>query len=142
MSLDQAFIQSTSAAEPGLQARHTSVIALVIIAKKMQQSVERQHPQLGLERVSRLEGLPARDACRNHDISEVTGVLAGKRQDVRRMVFAPVTTIDRTNTGVGDNRDGNRTPRAGRGYQRQPATQSGRANARIIDHLDRQVRPT
>jgi hypothetical protein len=50
----------------------------VIIAKKVQQAVQRQNPKLCLDRMARLAGLPAGKARRNYDIAEVAGGLGGE----------------------------------------------------------------
>ena len=98
--------------------------------------MQRQNPQLGLERVARLSGLPARDAGGNHDIAEVAGILAGERQDVRCTEFAPVTVIQRANAGVGDDGDSDCSASTGGCHRRQPCTQSRRAHVGRSDDID------
>ena len=75
-------------AQPALEPGHPAVIALVIIAEQVQQAVQRQHPQLGLQRMPGLPGLPARDARGNHDVAQFARLAGGKRQHVGRRVLA------------------------------------------------------
>jgi hypothetical protein len=100
MSLDQTFPQAAPHAKPGFDACHPAGVALVIIAKKMQQSVERQDSELRLQRVSGSTRLPARDTRGNHDIPEVARTVSRKRQHVRCTEFAPVTVIQRPDPGI------------------------------------------
>jgi hypothetical protein len=51
----------------------------VIIAKKVQQAVERQHPQLDLNRVAGLPGLTPRNPARNHDFAQKPGLFGRER---------------------------------------------------------------
>jgi hypothetical protein len=60
MSLDQTFPQAAPHAKSGLDARHPAGVQLVIIAKKVQQSVQRQHSKLCLQGMARVACLPAR----------------------------------------------------------------------------------
>jgi hypothetical protein len=127
VSLDQSFPQPAARAQSGFDTCHPAVIALVIIAKKVQQPVQRQNPKLRLDRVARLPGLPAGDAGRNYDIAEVAGILGGKRKDVRYTEFAPVTVIQRPDAGVRDDGDSDGSAGTSRRHGRQPFTQAGRA---------------
>ena len=76
--LDQAFAQATLPAQTTLDPGHAAVIPLVIIAKKMQQAVQSEHPQLDLDRVARLPGLAARNSAGDHDFAEKTRLLSRK----------------------------------------------------------------
>ena len=59
MSLDQSLGQPATPAEPRLDAGHAAPVALVIIAKKVQEPVQGQHPQLVLEGMAGLLRLTA-----------------------------------------------------------------------------------
>ena len=72
MPLDQALPKTSPAAQTCFDTSHPACVSLVIITKKMQQTVQSQHTKLGLQRMARLPSLPARDACRNHDVAEAT----------------------------------------------------------------------
>ena len=96
MPFDQACTQAATGAQPGLQPGHLACIALVIIAKKVQQAMQRQDAQLGLQRMPRLAGLAARDAGGNHDIAKLVRLGRRKRQHVRRPIFATVAAVQGT----------------------------------------------
>ena len=81
-ALDQPFDQAAAAAKAALDASHAAVIALVIIAEQVQQAVQRQHAQLGRERMPGLARLAPGDAGGNHDVAEVSPLIGWKRQDV------------------------------------------------------------
>ena len=57
-------------AEAALDPAHPSAIAFVVVAKQVQQAVQRQDAPLGELRVSGLACLAARHAAGDHDISE------------------------------------------------------------------------
>jgi hypothetical protein len=82
--LDQAFAQATLSAQTTFDPGHPAVILFVIIAKKVQQAVQGQHPQLDLEPMAGLPGLAARNSARYHDFAEKTGLLGRKREHVSR----------------------------------------------------------
>ena len=70
MPFDEAGVKPAAGAQPGLDPRHPAGVALVIIAKQVQQAVQRQYPKLRAERVPRLGGLLAGDPDTNHDIAQ------------------------------------------------------------------------
>jgi hypothetical protein len=70
-SLDQPFTQAGLAAQPAFEPSHPAVIALVIIAKKVQKTMQSQDADLGSEGVPRLAGLSARHTRRNHHIAQI-----------------------------------------------------------------------
>src|ERR1044072_5107207 len=72
--LDQAFAQATLSTQTTLDPGHPAAISLVIIAKKMEQAVQSQHPELDLNRVAGLPGLAPRNPARNHDFAKKTGL--------------------------------------------------------------------
>ena len=116
MSLDQAFPQPGPNAKPRLDAGHPAGVVLVIIAKKVQQPVQCKHAQFRLKPMSRVARLSARHTQRNHDISNVTGIVVRERKHVRHTVFAPVTPVERTNSRIGDQHHGHGSARAGRSH--------------------------
>src|SRR5919112_5484239 len=69
---DEPGLQSTLLAEPRLGARHCPVVVrvVVVVTKKMEQTVECEHPQLGLKRVTGFTGLARGHASRDHEVSE------------------------------------------------------------------------
>jgi len=71
VSFDQSLAQPAAAAQPGFQAGHAAPVALVIIAKKVQQPVQGQHPKLVLEGMTGLFRLTARHTRRNHHVAEI-----------------------------------------------------------------------
>src|SRR5688572_31553632 len=73
-ALDQAFAQSAPAAQPPLEPPHPAIILFVIIAKKVQQAMQRQDPEFGAERVAGGSRLPPRNSQRNHHIAELAGL--------------------------------------------------------------------
>jgi hypothetical protein len=80
---NQPLDEPALAAQPPFQASHPAVIVLVIIAKKVQQTMQRQHPQLNCQGVAGLPGLTARNSRSYHDIANVAGLAGGKREHVR-----------------------------------------------------------
>ena len=72
-ALDQSLRQAVLAAKPRLDARHAPgiIFPVVIVAEQVQQTVQREHAQLGAIRVARIACLTARDAGRDHDIAQV-----------------------------------------------------------------------
>ena len=73
--LDQTFAQATLPTQTTFDPGHPAVISLVIIAKKVQQAVQSQDPQLDLNRMAGQPGLAARNPARNHDFAQKTGLL-------------------------------------------------------------------
>ena len=57
--LDQTFAQATLPTQTTFDPGHPAVISLVIIAKKVQQAVQSQDPQLDLNRMAGQPGLAA-----------------------------------------------------------------------------------
>jgi hypothetical protein len=103
---NQPLDEPALAAQSPLQASHPAIIVLVIIAKKVQQAMQRQHPQLDRQGMAGLTGLTGRNSRCNHDIAEFARLAGGKRQHVRYPVFAAVAVIQRADTGVRNDRHG------------------------------------
>ena len=108
--LDQAFAQATLSTQTTLDPGHPAVISLVIIAKKMQQTVQRQHPQLNLKRMAGLPGLTPRHPARNHDFAQKTGLSGRERQHVCWGILVPVSGVELPDTRVGYECNDDRTP--------------------------------
>jgi hypothetical protein len=92
--LDQTFAQATLPAQTTLHPGHPAVISLVIIAKKVQQAVERKYPQLHLDRVAGLKGLTPRNSAGNHDFAQKAGLVGGEREHVRRGILRTVPGVE------------------------------------------------
>ena len=71
-SLDEAFAQAALSPEALLGAVHLSAIALVVVAKQMQEAVQGQKPELGELRVVRVTRLTPRDTAGDHDLPQET----------------------------------------------------------------------
>ena len=108
--LDQTFAQATLPPQATLDPGHPAVISLVIIAKKMQQTVQRQHPQLDLNRVAGQPGLTPRNTARNHDFAQKTGLSGRERQHVCWGILVPVSGVELPDTRVGYQCNDDRTP--------------------------------
>jgi hypothetical protein len=108
--LDQTFAQAPLPPQATLEPGHSAVISLVIIAKKMQQTVQRQHPQLDLSRVAGLPGLTPRNTARNDDFAQKTGLFRRERQHVCCGILVPVSGVELPDTRVGYECDKDRTP--------------------------------
>ena len=110
------------ATQPPLESFHLPVILLVIIAKQMQQAVEREDPQFGLERVSSLPGLSPCDTAGNHNVSKKVAcyVRCWKRQDIRRRVFLSVLAIEGAYAHIGNDRHAHRAAHPSRSHLLQP----------------------
>ena len=76
--LDQAFAQATLPAQTTFDPGHPAVIPLVIIAKKVQQPVQREDSELDLKRMAGLLSLTPRNSAGDHDFAEKTGLLSRK----------------------------------------------------------------
>ena len=60
----------------------------MVVAEEVQQPVQREHPQLGLVRMTGRLGLAPGDAGRDDDIAQpLIVVVVGKREDVGRLVL-------------------------------------------------------
>jgi len=129
-------MQAALASQAALEAGHLPVIVLVIIAKKVQKAMQGEHPQLGLQGVPRLAGLPARNTNRNNDIAQKPALCCGlaapkrrrgeggKRQDVGWRISSAVLPVQRADARVGDERDRDLPPRAGRRRRREPGAKA------------------
>ena len=109
---------------------------LVIIAKKVQKAMQGEHPELGLEGVPCLEGLPARNTYCNHDIAQKTLLLRRKGQDVGGRVFPPVLPVQRAHARVRHERHGDLPPGAGRRRRGEPWAKARRSCTRRDDIND------
>ena len=146
-AFDQPLAQPALAAQARLEAGHPAVIALVIIAKKVQQAVQRQHPKLG----RRADARPAAPDGRATPAAITTSpssprLLGRKRQHVGRLRPCAVSAVERADARVGDHRDGHRAARAGRRDRCEPARQPGRtrtapATSPTCDDEGERVRP-
>ena len=118
MPLDPTGRQPAAGAQAGLDAGHPPRIALVIIAKEVQQAVKSEDSKLGAQRVPRRLGLAAGNPDPDHDIAQPAPLVGpappkrrrrdgGKGQDVRGAIFPPELSVERANAPVGNKRDGN-----------------------------------
>jgi hypothetical protein len=102
-------VETALASQAAFQPSHPAIIVFVIIAKKVQQTMEGQDPKLSLHRVPRLDRLPGCNPCRDHDIAESAGLARGKRQNVGCPIFPTKTAVERAYAGVRDHGDGDRS---------------------------------
>jgi hypothetical protein len=91
--LDQTFAQATLPAQATFDPGHPAVISLVIIAKKVQETVKPEYPQFDLDRVPGLAGLSPCNSARNHDFPEKTGLVRAKREHIRGGILATVSGV-------------------------------------------------
>ena len=77
----------------------------VIIAKKVQQAMQREHAELTLERVTGLDRLTGRNPRRDHDIAQHTGFLRREREHVGCAIFAAESPIEGADSRIGDEGD-------------------------------------
>jgi hypothetical protein len=63
-------VEAALTAQPALEPTHRAVVALVIVAKQVQQAVQREYPQLGPLAVARFARLPSRHAAGDHDLTQ------------------------------------------------------------------------
>ena len=64
-------MDAVTAQEPALEPAHPPIVALVIVAEQVQQTVKRQHAKLVVLAMPHLPGLPPGDASRDDDVAEV-----------------------------------------------------------------------
>src|SRR5262245_41988206 len=69
--LDQPFTQATPPSQPALELQHAPVVALVVVAKQMQQAVKRQHAQLRQGGMAGGASLAPGHAARDHNVSKI-----------------------------------------------------------------------
>jgi hypothetical protein len=69
LALDETFLQPARATQSPLEPTHLAGVALVIIAKEVQQTVQGEDPELRRQAVSGGLRLAPRNTKRNHDIS-------------------------------------------------------------------------
>ena len=144
---DQALVQTALPAEPGLEAGHPAVIVLVIIAEQVQESVQRQHPQLGLKGMPGIARLPACDAGGDDDVTQVPTLFGRpaspkpigrgrEREDVGRRVLSAVLTVEQTHPTVRHDSHRDRPTRAGRRHSGQPDAKSGGPDTPACDNVN------
>lgn len=124
MPLDQPGRQSAAGAQAGLDAGHPSGVALVIIAKEVQQAVKREDAKLGAKRVPRLLGLRAGHAEPDDDVAQASRLFGGKRQDVRRTILPPELFVERANALVWNESDCHAAPGLRWSDPREPPAQA------------------
>ena len=127
-SFNQPLDKPALAAQAPLQASHPAIIVLVIIAKKVQQAMQGQHPQLDRQRVAGLPGLTGRNSCCYHDIAEFAWLCRWKGEHVRYAVFVAVSVIERAHAGIGHERHRHLAASAGGGDALEPVRESRRAH--------------
>ena len=108
----------------------------MIIAKKVQETVQGKHPKFSAEAVSGCSRLPFGDTQRDDDVAQIARLICWKRKDIRGCVLSPVTEIQLANTSVGHHGNGDCTSCAGRRHGLEPACQPSRTNPRWDDDVD------
>ena len=86
-------MQSARPAQALFESSHFAVVALVIIAKKVQQPVQGKHPKFRGQAVPRRIGLTACNTKGDHDIAELAWLIRREREDIGRNVFAAIAAI-------------------------------------------------
>ena len=119
-AFDQPLDEPALEAQAPFQASHPAVIALVIIAKKVQQAMQRQHTKLDRQSMASLPGLTARNSSRNHDIAEFPGLPGRKRQHVGGSILTTVSLVECTHARVWNHCHGDGTSRPGGRHVLQP----------------------
>jgi hypothetical protein len=71
-SPDESLVETAAATKAFFDAVHAAVIALVVVAEEMQESVKREDAQLGGFTVARVARLALRHSARDHDVAEKT----------------------------------------------------------------------
>ena len=149
-AFDEPRAKATPSPQPCLQAGHAPVVVrrVVIVAEKMEQAVKRENLELSGVRVAGGGRLTACDAGRDDEIAEKvrSGLRAPrpwrrrKRQDVRRLVFPAVASVESADLCVAGVGDGYAATRPSGGHGREPLTQPRRAyrTASAVGHRDEQ----
>ena len=78
LAFDETFAKTALAAKPLLEPSHLTAIPLVIIAKKVQQTVQGKHPKFRGEAVPGLPRLATRNSKRNHHIAQLVRLIRRK----------------------------------------------------------------
>src|SRR5690242_20720253 len=123
MALAEPLSKAPFAAQAPLERGHRPIVDLVVVAKQMEQAVERKHTQLDRLAVPCLDRLATRHTAGDHDVSQkmmrdqgfgirggsttgrgvvISGALdmsarlvRGKAQDIGRVIAAPVPPVER-----------------------------------------------
>jgi hypothetical protein len=89
-----------------LAASHAAVVNFVVVAGEMKQTVKNEHLELCTKRMAVLDGLAqgrgntdCKIAC--DFVFVLDEVRGGKRQDVRRLVFAAILAVEAADFAVG-----------------------------------------
>jgi hypothetical protein len=72
-ALDQALAKSALPPKAALDAKHPSVVALVIVAEEMQKAMQGKNPEFGAFGVAGRAGLAFGHASRDHDVAQKEG---------------------------------------------------------------------
>ena len=113
-----------------LEPSHLAAIPLVIIAKKVQQTVQGKHPKLGREAVPGKRGLAPRNSKRDHHIAKLPRFFRRKRQNIRRRILPSISPVEFTYARVGNDGNGDSPPCTRGRNGLKPAREPGRADAR------------
>ena len=134
-------MEAALATKTPLYPRHLAIIPLMIIAKKVQQAVQGEYPQLDLHRVASPARLPAGHATRDDHVAKLPGLISGKRQHVGAPVFAQVAGIQCADPSIGCQRDRHGAAGTCGGDRLEPTRQAKRPKTARRDHLDMKTRP-
>ena len=153
MPFDQPGRQPAANAQPGLDAGHPPGVALVIIAKEVQQAVESQDTHFSTQRMARLRRLRTGHADPDDDVAQPALLIGpappkrrrrggGKRQDVRRAILPPELFVERANALVGNESNRHASARRGGSDCGQPPGQARSPDATHRHDFDIETEPT
>jgi hypothetical protein len=109
---NQARRQTRALPKLVFEAAHLSTVGLVIVAQEVQEAVQRQNSQLGLQRVAQLTGLTGCNSPRDGKIAKKRTIRAGspgvwqKGQHVGRHVLASELLVKPAHRRIGHDGDG------------------------------------
>src|SRR5689334_93839 len=94
LPFDQTLSKTARASQAPLEPPHLAVIPFVIIAKKVQQTVQGKHPKLCPQTVTCTTRLSPRNPKRDHHIAQHASFLGRERQHVRSRIFSTIASIE------------------------------------------------
>src|SRR5215207_3496715 len=149
---DEPGLQSTLLAEPRLRARHRPLVVriVVVVTKKVEETVQCKDSQLGLKRVPRFASLARGHPARDYEIAQPLILGAGattsafEAENVGSEILVTVASVEGAHSGIGDERDRDLAPCGRRGDAREPAAETsvGDAPSAAIGDRHAKVRGT
>ena len=124
-SLNQARAETALPSQPSFDPPHPAIITLVIVSQEVEQTVEREHFELGQLGMAGFASLPPRHASSDDYIAEKgirdSGIgIRRKRQNVGQSVFSSVFAVQGPDPRIAHDGDTHGATRASGGDSSKP----------------------